>query len=209
MPKGRKRIPVEVRFGMVVVDGEPEPRGRGRLLYPVKCDCGGSTWASSHELRAGKISSCGCVHVTHGETRGGKPSPEYTAHQAMLSRCYDKNDIGYDNYGGREIVVCERWRNSVVAFIEDIGRRPSPKHSVDRIDSNGNYEPGNVRWATDAEQNANKRNVHKINAFGEVHSISEWSRLRGVPLQTLWRRIVRLGWDHERALTEPVRKRAA
>ena len=199
-----KRIPVSGRFGKLVIVGDPISKP-GRLLYPLACDCGGATHATSHELRMGKVRSCGCVHVTHGETVGGKVSPEYTAWRSMLSRCYDTNDVGFPNYGGRGIAVCQEWRASFAPFLEYMGRRPTSGHSVDRINSAGNYEPGNVRWATAEQQNSNKRNVCMIAAFGETHTISEWSRLKGVPFHCLWRRL-RTGWIPETALTKPLRK---
>src|SRR5688572_5961440 len=98
----------------------------------------------------------------HGHSRHGVPrTPEYHSWVSMKTRCYNPNCNRYERYGGRGIVVCERWRTSFVNFLADLGLRPSPKHSLDRIDSNGNYEPGNVRWATDAEQQ-NNRNPRRL-----------------------------------------------
>jgi hypothetical protein len=86
----------------------------------------------------------------------GARSPEYSAWQGMRSRCFNPAATGFVHYGARGITVCERWRNSFENFLADMGRRPSARHSLDRIDNDGDYEPGNVRWATQAEQTANK-----------------------------------------------------
>ena len=92
---------------------------------------------------------------THGESNRGNPTPEYAAWAAMKQRCTNRNAPPFIHYGARGISVCERWMNSFEAFLADVGRRPSPKHSIDRIDNDGDYEPGNVRWATRKEQRAN------------------------------------------------------
>lgn len=100
--------------------------------------------------------------VKHGDARGPRRAPEYVSWRNMLKRCLNPKDDAYDNYGGRGITVCERWRSSYEAFLKDVGRRPDPRpyrYTLDRKEVNGNYEPGNVRWATPAEQNENKRTV--------------------------------------------------
>jgi len=130
------------------------------------CDCGKSTIASTGSLRSGHPKSCGCasleVNVKHGYgRRGERRTPEYGTWQGMLNRCRNPKCKSYSYYGGRGITVCDRWRESFQAFLEDMGSKPSPTHSIDRIDNEGNYEPGNCRWATKAEQNRNQRKRKK------------------------------------------------
>jgi hypothetical protein len=117
-------------------------------------------------LRGRGILSCGCfqqeqaskANTTHGDSRrNGKRTPEYQAWTGMIKRCSNPSEIGFRHYGGRGIKVCERWRHSFPNFLADMGRKPSPKHSIERNDNDGNYEPSNCRWATQKEQIHNKR----------------------------------------------------
>jgi hypothetical protein len=147
-----------------------EPVGKtkaGEVLWQCRCKCDSLASVASSDLRRGRTISCGCVRWsrisvgTHRESRNGR-SPEYRAWIAMRSRCTHSNRRDFHRYGGRGITVCERWQQYEL-FIADllatIGRRPSSKYSIDRIDSNGNYEPGNVRWATASQQRRNQRRV--------------------------------------------------
>lgn len=95
--------------------------------------------------------------IKHGHTRHGTISPEYRAWNAMIQRCHNPNSLSRKYYGGRGIVVCKEWRKSFIPFFKHIGQRPSPRHSIDRINNDGNYEPGNVRWATKRQQVMNRR----------------------------------------------------
>lgn len=116
-------------------------------------------------LRSGHTQSCGCYflevcherNLTHGATREGRFSPEYQSWVGMIARCENPRKQHWAHYGGRGIRVCARWRKSFEAFFADMGRKPAPNHSIDRIDVDGNYEPGNCRWATQAEQIKNRR----------------------------------------------------
>ncbi len=123
----------------------------------------------------------------------------------MIARCTKPEVIGYPNYGGRGVKVCERWLTSFDAFLEDVGPRPSRGHSLDRIDCDGNYEPGNVRWATREEQARNRRDNRMLTAFGRTQCATDWAAEAGVTVQTLLKRIDR-GWDAERAIAAGARK---
>jgi len=107
----------------------------------------------------------------------------------MKSRCYNKNNIGYRNYGGRGISVCDEWRNSFQCFLRDMGRKPSPKHGIERIDVNGNYSPSNCKWATHQEQQVNKRNNAILTFNGEHLTKSQWSERIGIWPGTINRRL--------------------
>jgi hypothetical protein len=128
----------------------------------------------------------------------------------MKRRCYDPSNPSYERYGGSGVTVCDVWRDSYEAFVAHAGVRPSPQHTLDRIDNDGNYEPGNVRWATKEEQGTNRDTTHMLEFSGETLSIQQWSRRFALHPATIKTRL-RLGWSIERTLTEapPERYRSA
>lgn len=134
------------------------------------------------------------------EQHGMRNTPEYRAWSHMRDRCYRKKDKSYQNYGGRGIIVCDRWRKSFTAFYEDMGKRPTPQHSIDRIDNDGNYEPSNCRWATKQEQADNRRSGYRFTYKGETLSIRQWSVESGIAYDTLRQRLLRYNWPIEKAL---------
>lgn len=137
--------------------------------------------------------------VRHGHFIGGKMSPEYAAWSGMWSRCTNKNKRDYPRYGGRGIAVSERWRD-FASFLEDMGPRPAVGYSLDRYpNGNGNYEPGNCRWATLSEQNSNRRNNRIVKFRGSEMTLAAAARLAGVHYATARQRIV-AGATIERAL---------
>jgi hypothetical protein len=140
---------------------------------------------------------------THGESQVPR-TPEYTAWMAMNRRCSKPENPLRKNYAGRGITVCEEWKHSYEAFLNALGRKPSSSHSLDRIDNDGNYEPGNVRWATLDEQNANKRTNFLVEFNGTTRTLTEWAKELGLTRPTLTARLKRYGWTVQRAFTEPV-----
>lgn len=134
-------------------------------------------------------------------------TPERNVWHAMRSRCHTPTDKDYKNYGARGIRVCDRWRNSFAAFLSDMGPRPSPKHSIDREDNDGNYEPGNCRWATNEEQKANTRVVRLLTLGEETMPMRAWARRLGMRASSIKARLD-AGWPIERALTQPSRRPA-
>lgn len=128
------------------------------------CDCGNTKIVFLGNLKRGKTNSCGCLYKetrgiprSHGDAK--VQAREYIAWKSMKQRCYNKKNKEYENYGGRGITICDRWVKSYENFLEDMGRKPTPQHSIDRIDVNGNYEPSNCRWATPYEQRMNQRKM--------------------------------------------------
>jgi hypothetical protein len=146
-----------------------EYKGRN-LHYDCQCDCGAVKVVRIDSLRQGHVKSCGCLqrdmHITHGHSE----DTEYNTWHSMKSRCLRKTDPNYHHYGGRGIIICDRWKDSFENFFADMGFKPTPKHSIDRIDVDGNYEPSNCRWATAKEQaNNTRRNKRKKISGCEGH----------------------------------------
>jgi hypothetical protein len=124
----------------------------------------------------------------------------------MIARCTNRNNNRFGQYGGRGITVCQRWLESFVSFLDDMGVRPSSEHSIDRIDNDGNYEPGNCRWATRVEQSRNTQQNMIIEAFGRRQCLQDWSIETGIGRGTIRWRVVN-GWSPEMALTAKTKVR--
>jgi hypothetical protein len=165
-----------------------------RAVY--RCVCGVHVIALVDNVRTGHTKSCGCLRravnserfTTHGHKSGGKRTATYAAWVNMKSRCNNPKAKQYSDYGGRGITVCERWGNSFENFLADMGEKP-PRMTIDRENNDGNYEPGNCRWATRSTQGLNKRNNVRYELNGKSQTLSEWSRETGIGRVTLLKRI--------------------
>lgn len=167
------------------------------------CSCGNQTSVRVQSLRNGTTRSCGCLSKENfigcRRTHGMTETSEYRIWTGIKTRCYNKNCAEYIHYGARGISLDKRWHD-FPAFIADIGLRPSRKHAIERIDNDGNYEPGNCKWATMTEQARNRRNSRVITHDGRSMTIAEWSEVTGIGYGTLYSRLVLFGWDPARAL---------
>lgn len=199
-----KRIQIKQgdRFGLLTVVEEAEPyvvphTGKTKRQVRCVCDCGAVRVVGLRHLRSGATTACrSCGMKTHGQSRR---SGAYQSWDGMIQRCHNANHQNYQHYGGRGISVCHKWRRSFEAFYEDMGDRPFGC-TIERINTNGNYEPGNCRWATQKEQLRNTRRTHWLEYRGETKSLGEWAEQFGVPYGTLWSRVQTLGFSAEEAL---------
>ena len=174
-----------------------------------RCQCGKETVVPGYELRKGLVISCGCakaeraskLNLSHGKSK----SKIYRIYKNMINRCYFTKRADYSRYGGKGITVCDKWRYSFENFYADMGDCPEG-HSIDRINSNGNYEPSNCRWATIVEQQNNRSSCINIFYLGKTKTLTEWCSELNLPYKTIRTRISNYGWEPIKALTTPVLK---
>lgn len=198
-------------FGRLTVISEAPRRHRKVPRWLCECSCGKAAVVEGKNLRHGLTVSCGCfakevtslLTTSHGLTN----SAEYKTWTGMKRRCLNKNDPSYDRYGGRGIRICDRWLTSFENFYADMGPRPSDGYSIERIDANRDYEPNNCKWIPMRDQAANKRSSVRLTHNGETHNLKEWSLITGMPYGTMQARHAN-GWDDERTITTPVRRKA-
>lgn len=176
------------RFGMWFVQSEYSrlEKTRKRRVADCICICGNRTTVAVHTLKTKRSTSCGCWQVLHGDVG----TPEYIAWMSMMARCRRQTHRQWTRYGGRGIKVCERW-NSYNQFLKDMGRKPSNKHSLDRIDNNGSYEPSNCRWATWREQQQNRSTNRLITIGNRTLCLTQWAREFNIPITTFRRRFAK------------------
>ena len=165
-----------------------------------RCDCGNIKRVRAIDLERRGTRSCGCLREENRTKHGMRWTKEYGAWGGMKARCNAPSTTRYERYGGRGITVCQAWSDSFEAFYVDVGPAPSEDHSIDRIDNNGNYEIGNVRWATRKEQSANKGNVECVELKGISKTTYEWCDLLGIVHRGTFRSRKSRGWNTMRAL---------
>lgn len=202
-------------FDRLAVVGYVGRRGTSkRHTMACLCSCGLYVDVPVLHLRSGNTKSCGCrqrdavaaknvSERTHGHASGGKVSPEYRCWQAIKNRCLNPNVPEFPLYGGRGIRICDEWRDSFEAFLRDVGSKPSRRLSLDRIDPDGHYEPGNVRWATTIEQNRNLRTTVLYEMDGRKQPLGAWADEYGMPREVVNQRISKWSWSLHDALTVP------
>lgn len=192
-------------FGRLTVNHEAERKGKYGRMWHCSCECGNTKVVSQGHLRSGHTQSCGCLHKETMKdkltTHGLRNSRAYACWGNAKQRVSNPNNPRYEDYLGRGITMCDDWLNSFEQFYEDMGDCPEGM-SLDRYPNNdGNYEPGNCRWATDEEQANNKRSNHLLTFQGRTQTIQEWSRETGIHSGTLYNRVALLGWSDAEALT--------
>lgn len=189
-------------FGRLVLVRRVE-NGKGRKArWLCICACGSEYVAEAYSLRRGITRHCGCDSSARSRaatTHGGSRTRLYRIWKNMHRRCDLETHPDFPNYGGRGIEVCQEW-SDFARFREDLGE-PGPRATLDRIDNDGDYEPGNCRWATPKQQARNTRRNRLVTYRGRRMSLAEASELAGVPYKKVWERISRQGWALGRALT--------
>jgi hypothetical protein len=201
-PNKRRKVNIGERFGRLIIMNEIIGNYSTRK-FMVKCDCGNECEVYMNNLTRGHTNSCGCFanevlmkrNIKHGDAPRGNAATEYNTYRSMINRCSNPKDKRYDEYGGRGISVCDEWLNSYETFLNDMGRRPENKTSIDRIDVNGNYCKENCRWSDALEQARNLRSNVLIGYNGVKQCISQWNDIFKVPYGTLYFQLKRNNWD--------------
>ncbi len=187
-------------IGMLTVLSRAENKGR-RQYYNCICECGNVTVKMAESLLSGRTKSCGCLYVKnrglYNLKHNGASLNEYRIWSGMKSRCNENASEGvWLIYGGRGIKVCDRWLNSFENFFEDMGKRPSKKHSIDRVDNNKGYSPENCRWATPKEQARNTRRCVWIEWGGTKKILKDWAEFLNVDYGSFRKRVKKAGVEN-------------
>ena len=191
-------------FGRLEVIAVGQVPNTYRYYAICKCSCGSKEKKIRFDgLTSGLVVSCGCFHKSKITSHGLYKSVHYSRWQNMVSRCNNPKSTAYMNYGGRGIKVCEAWMN-VERFIEDLPEGYFDGAEIDRIDNDGDYEPGNVRWSSPGDNCDNRRTGRLITAHGKTQSLRKWAEETGIDERLIWSRIESLGWSDERSVTDSV-----
>lgn len=165
-----------------------------------KCECGNTETVLGHSLKSGTSTSCGCAHIDAITKHGMIGTPTHRSWTSMKSRCNNEKSPGFHRYGGRGIKVCERWE-IFENFLEDMGERPE-NTTLDRIDNDGDYEPGNCRWATHKTQARNNSRNKRFRYKGKIKTVTEWCEVLNVPVERVRGRLS-AGWCFKDAVEKP------
>lgn len=194
------------RFGRLTVIEKSSTKQGHHICWVCRCDCGKTVpLVSGDNLKKGDIKSCGCLRREERTKKNLKHGLNKTrTHRiwcGMVNRCFNPGNKSYKDYGGRGITVCDEWKNDFQAFHNwAITHGYSDELTLDRKDTNGNYEPSNCRWITNQEQQSNRRSCHLITYNGETHTLKDWAKIIGIPRSTLSNRINKYKWSVEKAL---------
>lgn len=199
-----------MKFGKLTAVSPVASNRHGKVRWLCRCECGGTREVLGNHLRNGSTKSCGCLIVATNKAtgiakrvHGASKTDEHRIWSGMINRCTNRRDPIYERYGARGITVCKRWLKSFVAFLQDMGPRPSPLHTIERVNNDRGYCPSNCRWATRLEQARNRRSTRRLTYNGTTLTMTEWAVKIGMDRGTLWRRLKR-GWPIAKALTEPL-----
>lgn len=196
------------RLTVVKLHGKSAARN---LIWECKCKCGNTCNITGKSLRSKGKKSCGCINREllivrnkNNATHGMSGTKAYNTWARMKQRCEDINYHGYKDYGGRGISVYDKWSKDFTEFYKYMGDPPSKKYSIDRIDNDSNYEPGNVKWSTSTEQCNNRRGNVFITNNGKTMTIGEWTKEKSLNYNTLYARLQKKNWNIERSLNDKV-----
>ncbi|AVX47356.1 hypothetical protein C5023_000226 [Staphylococcus phage vB_SauM_0414_108] len=201
------------KYGRLTIVSYDNKKGSSHYVN-CQCDCGNTKSVRLLRLKSGETKSCGCIrkelfkenkksNTTHGQT----DTRLYNIYRSMKARCYRKTQKDYHSYGGRGIKVCDEWLNDFMNFYSwSYDNGYNDNLTIDRIDNNGNYEPNNCRWITEAEQHNNTSRNINITYNGETKTLKQWSKIKGINYDTLKKRY-KMGWSIEDMLTKPVKRK--
>lgn len=196
-------------FGRLTVFSFKEIRNK-KSIWECKCECGKIVSIIGTNLTSKHTQSCGCLLSDKNKkrltTHGLRKHPLYKIYDGMVQRCYNEKSTRYNNYGGRGIKVCRRWKESIQNFIDDMGDRPSLNHTLDRKDVNGDYTPENCKWATYTEQNRNQTNNVYLSYLGEEKLLIEWCEFLDLNYSEVYNRLYN-NWNIVQALTTPTKNK--
>lgn len=207
------KVGVGAKFARLTVTKRLHSKRYGKSTawyWECACECGNRTEVLAWNLTAGKVKSCGCLSVdmvrARSTTHGGSETPEFEVWLGIRSRCFNEGDTYFARYGGRGITMCDRWRDDFAAFLADMGKRPSPSHSIERKDNDGHYEPGNCMWANAKQQARNRSSTLRVTIGEETKSLAEWAEQFGQPYARVLQRIRKRGWSPLDALQAPSKR---
>lgn len=190
---------------------ERAPNRKGATMWSCKCDCGALRAVHAASLLNKSTHSCGCYKTDFRRsawtTHGGTHTSEHKTWLSILQRTTNPKLARFPRYGGRGITVCDRWKTNFQNFLDDMGPKPSPSHSIERRDNDGNYAPENCYWATPKEQASNRRSTVWLEYKGETKCMKSWSETLGIEYGILCHRISGAKWSVEKAFETPVKKR--